>query len=410
LNHPMERFPVRRNMLLLSASLTCLSGMIQLVVAVATVTLVLVSGVESILGLAPAIFLATGALAAFPAGRLMDRHGRVPILAAGFAAGALGCAVTALGCAFASTAIVVVGFAFVGVANGTVLLARTAAADMVRPARKARAISFVLFGALFGAVLGPLVFSPLFAGKDLELDNLVVPWLVAGGFALLGLALTLAVRPDPRTIALALEPAAEEPVAPAAPLWEIVRRPGVPTALLAAVTSFAVMVGVMNLTGYIVIGHHHEQADVFTVISAHIVGMYGLVLVVGELVDRIGRRTSEIAGLVVMGASTLPLVWVDGLVGTSVALFGLGLGWNVSYVAAAAELVTHATPAERGRLVGLSDLASGLVGATLALLGGVAYSQIGVAAVAVGATALVVLPAAILLVSHRSTPVPAEAV
>jgi MFS family permease len=396
-------------MLLLSASLTCLSGMIQLVVAVATVTLVLVSGVESILGLAPAIFLASGALAAFPAGSLMDRFGRVPVLAGGFTVGIAGCCVTALGCSVESIALVVVGFVLVGVTNGTVLLARTAAADMVRPERKARAISVVLFGALFGAALGPLVFRPLFAGRSLELDNLVVPWLVAGGFAALGLVLTLAVRPDPRTIALALQTSAAEPALPPAPLHEVVRRPGVPTALLSAVASFAVMVGVMNLTGYIVIGHHHEQADVFTVISAHIVGMYALVLVIGEVVDRVGRRNAQIAGLLTMGASTLPLVWVDSVAATSLALFGLGVGWNVSYVAAAAELVTHATPAERGSLVGLSDLISGLTGATLALLGGVAYTEIGVGAVAVGATVLVVVPAMLLLVRRRAVPVPVGA-
>ena len=65
--------------------------------------------------------------------------------------------------------------------NGCVLLARTAAADMYPPEKRARAISYVLFGALFGAALGPLVFRPLFAGKDLELDTLVIPWFAAAG-------------------------------------------------------------------------------------------------------------------------------------------------------------------------------------------------------------------------------------
>ena len=41
----MERFPVRRNTILLAATLTCLSGMVQLAVAVATITLVLVTGI-----------------------------------------------------------------------------------------------------------------------------------------------------------------------------------------------------------------------------------------------------------------------------------------------------------------------------------------------------------------------------
>ena len=69
------------------------------------------------------------------------------------------------------------------------------------------------------------------------------------------------------------------------------------TALVAAVASFAVMVSVMNLSGYIVVGHGHSQADTFWVISAHIVGMYGLVLVVGNVIDRIGRRSALIGGL-----------------------------------------------------------------------------------------------------------------
>ena len=193
----MESFPVRRNTILLAATLTSLSGMVQLAVAVATVTLVLVTGVEGILGLGPAIFLTAGALAAFPAGRLMDRLGRVPVLAAGCVAGIAGCLTTALGCELDSATIVVTGFAFVGVAQGTILLARAAAADMYPPERRARGISYVLFGALFGAALGPLVFRPLFAGKELDTEALVVPWLAAGGIMVVGLVLVLNVRPDP---------------------------------------------------------------------------------------------------------------------------------------------------------------------------------------------------------------------
>ncbi|MGH3105076.1 MAG: hypothetical protein ACRDN6_13360 [Gaiellaceae bacterium] len=91
-----------RNTILLAACLTCLSGMVQLVVAVSTITLVLVTGIESILGLGPAIFHASGAVAALPAGRAMDRVGRVPVLAAGFCSGAAGCALAALGCSLDS--------------------------------------------------------------------------------------------------------------------------------------------------------------------------------------------------------------------------------------------------------------------------------------------------------------------
>ena len=69
------------------------------------------------------------------------------------------------------------------------------------------------------------------------------------------LALVLFVRPDPKRIAelLHTDPGAD-PV-PAAPLREIVRRPGVIPALLAGQASFAVMVGIMTLTGAVVVDH-----------------------------------------------------------------------------------------------------------------------------------------------------------
>ena len=398
----MSEFPVRRNTILLAATLTALSGMVQLAVAVATITLVLVTGIEGILGLGPAIFLTAGALTALPAGQLMDRLGRVPVIAGGCVAGIVGCAVTAVGCAVESAVLVVAGFALVGVAQGTVLLARAAAADMYPPERRARGISFVLFGALFGAALGPLVFRPLFAGKDLDTDALVVPWLAAGGIMAVGLVLVLLVRPDPRTIAQHLRTHTGEPAQSAAPLREIIRRPGVPSALVAAVASFAGMVSVMNLTGYLVIDQGHHQADVFTVISLHIVGMYALVLVIGELIDRLGRRPGQVSGLLLMGVSTLGLAWFDSVTWMSVSLFGLGLGWNVSYVAAATELADRALPSERGKLIGFSDLLSSFMGAAFALMGGLAYTELGVAALAFGGTVFVVAPALWILLQSAA--------
>ena len=399
-------FPIRRNTILLAATLTSLSGMVQLAVAVATVTLVLVTGIEGILGLGPAIFLTAGALAALPAGRLMDRYGRIPVLAGGCLAGIAGCLTTALGCAVDSAPIVVAGFALVGVAQGTILLARAAAADMYPPERRARGISYVLFGALFGAALGPLVFRPLFADRELDTDALVVPWLAAAGIMAVGLALVLMVRPDPRTIAQRLHfDAGGAPHEPAAPVGEILKRPGVLTALVAAIASFAGMVSVMNLTGYLVIDHGHHQSDVFTVISLHIVGMYALVMVIGWLVDRIGRRPGEVTGLGLMAVSTIALAWLDSVFWMSASLFLLGLGWNVSYVAAVTELSDRALPNERGRLIGLTDQLSSFAAVVLVLSGGLVYSELGVEALAFGATACVAAPAAwILLRSAAGAP------
>src|SRR5262245_30121735 len=67
---------VRRNTLILAGAMAVYSSVLQLVAAVSSITFVLVTGVEGLLGLGPAIFLTASALTAVPAGRLMDRLGR----------------------------------------------------------------------------------------------------------------------------------------------------------------------------------------------------------------------------------------------------------------------------------------------------------------------------------------------
>ncbi len=395
---PSDALPIRRNTALLSGSLATNSATLQLAAAVASLTLVRVLHIEGLLGLGPAIVLASGALVALPAGLLMDRVGRVPVLAAGFAAGIAGCGLAALGSAGDAAAAVLGGLVLVGAANATALLARTAAGDMYPPERRARGIALVLFGSVFGAILGPGVFGPLLAGRELDGEALATLWLAAGGFMAVGLVLVCCVRPDPTKIAALLRHETDPPVATAASLRVLLRRPGVLPALIAAQASFAVMVALMTLTGAVVVDHHHHAAaNVFPIIGAHVVGMFGLIVFVGDLVDRFGRTRSLAGGLLLMAVAAISLLWVTGVVASGAALFALGLGWNFSFVAATAVLSDSTEPSERGKLLGFNDLLAGLTGAGLALLGGLALTALGVAALAIGGAVLVAAPAVWIL-------------
>jgi MFS family permease len=393
--HDLDR-TIRRSTILLAATTALNSVVLQLAAAVSSVTFVLVTGERGLLGLGPAIFLTASGLTAVVAGRSMDRFGRRPVLAAGFAASSCGCALTALATHTRSVPLLLIGFALIGAGMATSLLIRAAAGDLYVAARRARGISYVLSGAVVGAVLGPAVFSPMFSGRHLDAGALTVPWLVASAIALLPLCIVLLLRPDPRTIGQMLHVSeGGAPEAAAAPLAEILRRPGVLQAMLAGLASFGVMVSVMNLAGYVVVEeHHHAQSSVFPIIGAHVLGMYALVLVVGALIDRIGRTPALASGLVVMGASTLGLQWFGSVPMTALLLFGLGIGWNISFVAATAQMADRTAPAERGKLLGFNDLVAALLGASLALVGGYGLESAGVGALAVGATAIVVSPVA----------------
>ena len=388
---------IARNTFFLAASMAALYGMGQLVLAVAAVTFATLTGAPLLAGLGPALFILSGSVAALLAGRAMDRYGRVPVLALGFGIGVCGALITAVGIRQLALPLVVTGFIFLGIGFGTGLLARVAAADMYAPEHRAWGIALVLFGAVFGALLGPLVFMPLLQGSATQLP--VTPWYGAAGFMLAGLVLVLCVRPDPRRIAelLAAQTTSGTP-APAAPLKEILRRPGVRTAIIVAVTSYAVMVGMMAMIGYLMTGHGHTQQSVFPVLSAHFMGMFALVLLVGKFIGRIGRLRAMQVGLVVLAISVLSLMAVHSVALNALALFGIGLGWNIAFVAATAELTALTTAAERGSIIGFSDLLAGASGALITLLAGVAANVIGLMGLGIAGALLSLLPVLGMLV------------
>src|SRR5204862_1453633 len=159
-------------------------------------------------------------------------------------------------------------------------------------------------------------------------------WRPPVGISRVALATVQFARPDPKKIAEMIGAHDEtETAGPAAPLREIVRRPGVIPAMLAAFASFGVMVSVMNLSGYVVVEHHHHHQDsVFPIIGAHVFGMYALVLVIGAMIDRVGRTPALEVGLVVMALSTIGVLWVTSVFLPAVPLPALGRGWTIRYV------------------------------------------------------------------------------
>ena len=408
----MTDLPIRRNTILLAATVAVNSATLQLVAAVSGLTFTLVTGVTSLVGLGPALFLVSSALASFPAGRLMDRVGRVPVLAGGFAMGALGAVLTSLGAYLSSGWVALPGFILIGAAGATGQLARAAAGDMYPPERRARGISYVMFGAVAGAILGPLVFAPIFKGRQLSAPALAVPWLVGGAMQLIALAIVLNIRPDPKRIAEIMEAESgrfsPSATTSAAPLGELLRRAGVIPAMIVGVVSYAVMVSVMNLTGYVVVQHlHHPQDVIFPIIGAHVLGMYLLMPVVGWIVDRIGRQRALTGGLTILAASTAGLMWFESVVPIAILLFGLGLGWNVSFVAATTQLANLASPAERGKLLGFNDLLASLTGAAFVLLGGYVLDDFGLTALALGVAVIALAPLVVVFKSPVTSAIPA---
>ena len=347
--------------------------------------------------------IGTASAAALISG-LMLRIGRRAGLLLGLAVGLVGAVLVAAAVLASSIPVLLVGSALTGFANGVGNLGRYIAADLVAADRRASAVGMVVWGATLGAVTGPNLVAPagdLAAG--LGLPTLAGAYLVTALF--IGLAMTLAfvlLRPEPYELA---HPSAFHRVGEAAPasLGALLWRPAVLVALVTLVAGQVVMVLIMTMTPIHLTEHGHGLATVGFVLSAHTFGMFALSPISGRLTDRFGALTVIAGGLATLAIAALlaAVAPPDGGLLLTLALFLLGWGWNLGFVAGSSLLTRGLALGERTRVQGTAD---GLVWSSAAIaslssgvvVAGASYTALGLLAIG-----LLVAPAGLLL-SRRS--------
>jgi MFS family permease len=363
-------------------------------------------------GLPAALFTLGSAAAAIGVGRLSQRSGRRPGLAAGYAVGALGGAGVVAAAVLDHVPLLFAALFLYGSGTATNLKARYAGADLAPADHRGRAVSIVLVATTLGAVLGPNLVEPMGdIAESVGVPALAGPFLLAtAAYALAAIAVTILLRPDPLLAARAAPPppareGAEPRDAPGS--WATVR-----LAAAAMVITQLVMIAVMTMTPIHMRDHGHSVGDAGIVISIHVAAMFLPSPITGQLVDRIGRRPVLAAGGVtllaagVLAAAAPP----DSMVLLTVALALLGLGWNFGLVGGTA-LVTDAAPlADRARTQGSVDLLVALAGAAGGAGSGVIVAGTSFAALALGGGLLSLALIPLLLVERRAAaPVPAVA-
>lgn len=357
-------------------------------------------------GLPAALFTLGSAGAAIGVGRVSQRSGRRPGLAAGYAVGAVGGAGVVLAAAVDSVTLLFLSLFLYGSGIATNLQARYAGADLASPDRRGRAVSTVLVATTLGAVVGPNLVEPTGSiAEAIGVRELAGPFILASvAYALAALTVLVLLRPDPLVVARAAERTAAEGVA-AAPA-PAAAGATVRLAATAMVLAQLVMVAVMTMTPVHMRDHGHSVADAGLVISIHIAAMFLPSPLTGQLLDRLGRRP-----IIAAGGATLLLAGIlaaasppESMALLTVALALLGLGWNFALLGGTA-LVTDAVPlAERAKTQGTVDLGVALSGAGGGMASGVVVASASYAALSLagGLLALAVLP--VLLAERRRAP------
>lgn len=343
-----------------------------------------------------AVYLLSGALSASLWGYLMDRIGRRNGIALGLVIGVFGNALVLIAIRSSSFLLLLAGLILMGITNSAVMLGRFAAAEVNPPERRGNAISTVVFGGAIGSILARVLASPMggFA-ITIGMDELAGAYLATLGlFTIASLLVFFGLRPDPLDLGkqvAALYPKSI-PQGKARPILQILRQPAALTAVVAMALGQVVMVAIMVITSLHMEDHHHVRSDIYSVISAHTLGMYAFSVISGRLADRWGRGT-----VILIGSSTLLLSCITAPISPDVlplgiSLFLLGLGWNFCFVGGSALLADQLSPVERSRTQGTNDFLVGLASALISLSSGFIFAATSYTVIASVAGILSLIP------------------
>jgi MFS family permease len=375
------------------------------VIATATVLSILgeqLSGNAAWAGVPSAVIQLAAAPFAYVWGVAWDRMGRRNGLTVGLVVGLVGMVVGVTAIQTSSLWFFLLGLVGLGGSRAVMRLARFIAAEVNPPRSRGRAISYVVLGGTVGAVGGPLMVAP--SGRwaiAAGLPEMAGPF--AASVVLFGAAVAitwLGLRPEPMLVSqqvAKLFPEGENATGTARNLGTLIRLPGVFAAVIAMVLSQMVMIMVMGITSLYMISHEHTLGSISLVFSAHTLGMFAFSIISGRLADGWGRGPVIMLGSGMMVASLLLAPVFNAVIPLALALFLLGLGWNLCFVGGSALLSDHLTPKERSRTQGFNDFLIGLVSAIGSLGSGVVFASLGFVMVNLVGIAFVLLILAVTL-------------
>ena len=222
---------------------------------------------------------------------------------------------------------------------------RFAAADTASPAFRPKAVSWVLAGGVFAAIIGSqlviftkdLIPASLFAGTFLAQS--VCAALAAG---------VLVFVKIPR-------PTVSHSLADGRPLFAIIRQPRFIVAAACGMASYAMMNMIMTSAPLAMVMCNHSVNQAALGIQWHVIGMYAPSFITGSLILRFGVQRMMALGLtMIVGAAAMGLAGL-ALWNFWIGLAVLGIGWNFAFISATTLVTECHEPNERNKVQAFND-------------------------------------------------------
>lgn len=338
----------------------------------------------------PFAMITVGAAVAMPlAGWLMRIKGRKAAFLAGTIAGLIGGSLSAVSLVERSFVGLCCGAALAGSFQASSQFYRLAAADGIEAELRPRVVSLVLAGGVIAAIFGPALAiwsRALLPGSKFAGAYVAVAVLAALSFTIL----LIGYRPAEQS---SKPPPEAVPKIGRMEAFSALRHPIYLTATINSVVAGIVMMLIMTAAPLAVVASGHSIADGADIMRWHLVGMYAPSLVSGALVARMGATSTLFSGLLLSAACIAISTSSSSLIAFYGALFCLGVGWNLSFVASSTLLSAEAPMDERLKAQAMSETLRYALTAIASLAAGILFYAIGWKGLNLAAAPVLVLAA-----------------
>jgi MFS family permease len=284
-------------------------------------------------------------LGTLPVGRLARRYGRRTAFQVGTVFGVLTGLFGYMAVMQSSFMLFNIGAICCGLYAAAHQAYRFAAADTASEAFRPKAISWVMIGGVFAAILGPqlVIFT-----KDVWPPYLFAASFLAQAAVAVAAAVVLSFLKIPT-------PPRVQAGGEGRPLKEIVQQPRFVVAVVCGVASYSMMNMVMTSAPLAMVQCNHSVTDAALGLQWHVLGMYAPSFFTGSLIARFGSAKVIGAGFALLLASAAISIAGISLWHFWVGLVLLGMGWNFGFIGATAMVTQCHTPNERTRVQSFND-------------------------------------------------------
>lgn len=340
----------RRNARLLSAAFALGGSAAPIAISMGGLAGLYLLGDDKSLATAPVTGYNVGvALGALPAAMIMARIGRRLGFMGGATIGICGALLSCWAILQGDFWLFCIGMACSGMGGSFTQQYRFAAADQGTDDFKPKAISWVLVGGLFAAVIGPqtaIAFRNLFAPVEFA------GAYFAGAFLIFGSILVLAFLRFDKPMSKVERQNADT----GRPLMEIISQPKFMVSVICAVGAYALMSFVMTGAPLAMVSCGISTDLATTGIMFHVMAMFAPSFFTGNLIARYGKERIVAAGMVILAACAIVALMGITLAHFWVSLVLLGIGWNFGFIGATAMLTETYAPEEKSKAQGANDM------------------------------------------------------